>query len=343
MVRLVLTLMAASAVVFSQGNPVDAGLWEKFWAKKHAHHNSARGVKHNHYHHHRAHKDCGGSWAKPCQSSKPCNCKHHASTAPTYPPPVYQTQSFQPEMYSYPAQPPVQQTYVPPPLPPAQVSYPPPAPVVQPPVAVATPTVSWQNVNRLEYRLQPQVQSVPVTCQKTVTVDEGSWHKVWVPKPVVKQVAQTVYQQQTVYQPVLHQVSQQIPQYNYVARQSVTQPWCYPSANWLGYGCPPSMPAAISPSMNYSVQPSTLAPLMVPGPRAPVTLGREIEPLESLDSMPLEQTVPEPRADATYGNLTPVSPAASGSSPARAASSGMFVPAPSAASLWRARQSTRMK
>ncbi len=328
MQRLVLSVLTAAAVVLIPSNRVSAGLWEKFWAKKHAYHNSARGVKHNHYHHHRADK-CGTS------ACKSCKCSSHAYAAPSYPSPVYQPPVYQP-----------QPTYQP------SVYQP---PVYQQPISVpvTAPAVSWQNVSRLEYRLQPQVQTVPVTRHRSVTVDEGGWHKVWVPKPVVKQVPETVYQSQTVYQSVPYQVTQQVPRVNYVSHQIA--PPCYatqPGANWLGYGCLSSLPTLSSllaprpaPQMQYSLQPSTL---IVPPSfaRPPVTLGREIEPLESLESLPPilppVRPVPEPRAD--YGRLTPVRAAESNPAPTRSASgSGMFVPAPSAANIWRARQASRLQ
>ena len=212
MKRLVLSVLTAVAVVMIPSNRVSAGLWEKFWAKKHAYHNSARGVKHNHYHHHRADK-CGTS------ACKSCKCDSHAYSAPSYPPGGYPPPAYQPSVY----QPPVYQQPV--------------------SVPVTTPAPTWQNVSRLEYRLQPQVQTVPVTRHRTVTVDEGGWHKIWVPKPVVKQVPETVYQPQTVYRSVPYQVTRQVPQVSDVSRPVNVatpisfRPPCYltrPNANWLG-------------------------------------------------------------------------------------------------------------
>lgn len=361
MQRLVLSGLATVALLLVPSDRVSAGLWEKFWAKKHTYHNSLRGVKHNHYHHHKyghkagphksgSHKSghCGTSACKSCAGGS------HAYAAPVYPPtgyqyPAYQPQAYQPPAYQPPVchgpayqppvyQPPVQQTYVAPPVVPQPV-----------PLPVATPTVSWQNVSRLEYRLQPQTQTIPVTRHRTVTVDEGSWQKIWVPKVVAKQVPETVYQQQTVYQQVPYQVTQQVPQVSYVSRQmAVARPApcqaVYPRANWLGFGCPPPMAASSPLPVPYSLQRSTLSPLVLPplGVRAPVTLGREIEPLENTAPGQFQQRVPEPRAD--YGGLTPVQAADSNATPARAASTnGMFVPAPSAASIWRARQGTRLR
>ena len=331
MQRLVLSVLATVAVLLIPSNSASAGLWEKFWAKKHAHHNSARGVKHNHYHHHRAGK-CGTS------ACKSCECKSHAFTAPAcqsavYQPPVYQSSIYQPPVYQT-------STYQP--------------PVYQQPVSVpvATPAVTWQNVSRVEYRLQPQTQAVPVTRHRSVTVDEGGWHKIWVPKPVVKHVPETVYPQQTVYQSVPYQVTQQVPRVSYVSSQVAVptrtpisyRPPCYstyPSANWLGYGSPP-MAAPVTAPLRYSLQPSTLAVPSFPIVRPPVTLGREIEPLDSHESFPPVRPVPEPRAD--YGQLTPVRAAESNPGRTQSASeSGMFVPAPSAANIWRARQMPRLR
>ena len=45
----------------------------------------------------------------------------------------------------------------------------------------------------------PRTTTVPVTTYKQVTVDEGCWQRVWVPKMVTKQIQCTQYQKQTSY------------------------------------------------------------------------------------------------------------------------------------------------
>lgn len=318
-VRVVLCSLAMAAIVFSGVSPAKAGLWEKFWAKKHAHHNSKRGVHHNHYHHHKVH-GCGHSSHKDDKhcgkaSGGPCHCQHYA-TAPVYHPPipaapvyqqqapVYQQQAAIPAYQPLAAptyQVPIQQTLVPRPvaIQPQPAPYvPPAAPILQPPI------VRWQDTSQIQYRVLPQPQ--------------------------------TVYRQQTVYQPVVQQVSLPTPRYQLVAtRFSTPPPLCYPSPNWLGFGCPPAPMIGPAP---YRMQPTIVTPVIVPGPRAPVTLGREIEPLENLAPTPTFGPVPEPRGAATYGNPTPVRAALASPPTPRAAASGLFVPAPSAAAIWRARR-----
>lgn len=311
--RLVLCSLAAIAVVVSPATSAEAGLWEKFWAKKHAHHNAKRGYHHHHFHHHKLHgcKDCrhdkddkhckshghckdrqpcGKSSGSPC-----CPCQHYA-TAPVYQPPIVSAAPVQQYAAIPPYKPiaapayqvPLQQTLAPQPvLPQPVVTQPVPAPILQPPVA--TPQVTMQ--------------------------------------PVV--------QNRVIYQPVTHQVTHVVPRYRLVSTR-ISAPPCYPSANWLGFGCPPPAPMVPSP---YVAPPATLTPMIVPTPRAPVTLGREILPLEELAPAPSSGPVPEPRADAGYGAPIPVRAAQLEPEKHRTASaSGLFVPAPSAAAIWRARR-----
>ena len=56
------------------------------------------------------------------------------------------------------------------------------------------------------------VENIPVTSYKNVTVDEGGYQMVWVPKPVTKQVAQTTMQQQVKTVAVPSQTTRRIPQ-----------------------------------------------------------------------------------------------------------------------------------
>ena len=55
------------------------------------------------------------------------------------------------------------------------------------------------------------VENIPVTTCKNVTVDEGSFQSVWVPKPVTKQVAQTMIQQRVKTVSVPVQVKRRVP------------------------------------------------------------------------------------------------------------------------------------
>ncbi len=72
--------------------------------------------------------------------------------------------------------------------------------------------VSYQDVTRVGYRQEAHCETVPVTTHHQVTVDEGNYQMVWVPKPVTKTVAQTVLQQRVGYRNVPYQYTERVQQ-----------------------------------------------------------------------------------------------------------------------------------
>jgi hypothetical protein len=68
-----------------------------------------------------------------------------------------------------------------------------------------------QTVTRTLMKRQAETVTVPVTVNRQVTVDEGCYQLVWVPKPVTRNVPETRYQQQVCYRDVPYQVTQQVP------------------------------------------------------------------------------------------------------------------------------------
>lgn len=104
-------------------------------------------------------------------------------------------------------------------VPPPQVTCTTPQPVVQTQTRLQ-PVVETQyrqeqytvykEVPRIDYRVEQQNVTVPVTTYRQVTVDEGNYQQVWVPKMVSKMVPQTAYQQQTVCKTVPYQTTQRI-------------------------------------------------------------------------------------------------------------------------------------
>ena len=72
--------------------------------------------------------------------------------------------------------------------------------------------ITYQTVPQVQYQRQTYVENVPVVSYQNVTVDEGGYQMVWVPRPVQKQVAQTVLQPQVRYRDVAVQVNQQVAQ-----------------------------------------------------------------------------------------------------------------------------------
>ena len=238
-----------------------------------------------------------------------------------------------------------------------------------------TPVVTYKDVTRTEYRLQAQSVTVPVTTQQTVTVDEGGWQQVWVPKIVSKQIPTTTYQQQTVYQQVPYQVSQRIPQVTYQQTTTMVPRMtghvasgcntCGAGNTWTSHAhnhgsVTGSSPVVLGPIIGAPVvsNPVTIGgPVALPmyGSSGPVQLGRELQPLNSTGTSESASSAIGPIPDPAYldtpqasntGQWTPVLAAASeqpsrprsaSPAPRTSSASGMFVPAPSAASVWRSR------
>ncbi|MCY2968331.1 MAG: hypothetical protein NT069_32655 [Planctomycetota bacterium] len=64
-----------------------------------------------------------------------------------------------------------------------------------------------------EYRTQPVQETVPTTVMENVTVDEGGYQTVWVPRLTTKPVAKTVYQTRIGYRTVPVQVTRRVQEY----------------------------------------------------------------------------------------------------------------------------------
>ncbi|WP_417848475.1 hypothetical protein [Thalassoglobus sp.] len=94
----------------------------------------------------------------------------------------------------------------------------PPVPVVRAPVCPQVQTTyrqeqvtTYQPVTRTHVRREAVSVNVPVTTHKQVTVDEGGYKMVWVPKLTTKTVAETKLQQQVQYRDVPYQVVENVP------------------------------------------------------------------------------------------------------------------------------------
>jgi hypothetical protein len=72
--------------------------------------------------------------------------------------------------------------------------------------------VNYCDVKKTCYRQEQFCYTVPVTKVDCVTVDEGCYKTIWVPKPVVKQVPRTEYQQRVGCRNVPYEVCQKVPQ-----------------------------------------------------------------------------------------------------------------------------------
>ncbi|WP_339910755.1 hypothetical protein [Symmachiella dynata] len=194
--------------------------------------------------------------------------------------------------------------------------------------------ISYQDVAQTEYRQESFYQSVPVTTYENVTVDEGSYQQVWVPKLTTKTVAKQGYQTQLSQRTVPYQVTRRIPR---VTTQLVPE-------QRISYQT--SYTTSYIPPVYTTYNTALLPPLTTPIVTAPISTPLATNPIprRSYESSSLAP-VPDPEFDES-GRSTNVS--RSTSIPRRAASndrydgyrsstttaSKKFVPAPSAATVW---------
>lgn len=248
------------------------------------------------------------------------------------------------------------------------------------------PVVTYRDVSQTEYRQQAYTETVPQTTYRTVNVDEGSYQQVWVPKVVTKQVAETVYQQQTRYRSVPYQVTRRVPQLStrLVPQQSVRyvpqqfQTVLNPGCSTCGGGAPNSAMAVpeVAPPINTSYAlpsyspyarslPQTAYAQPLPAFAPPITTSQAVSlsaGTGSIATMPT-LTVPTDSAglvpDARYADVNSASESGEwvtigrrtddpgdtqveGNAPIRSAQrSGLFVPAPSAATVWQVQSAVR--
>src|SRR5579872_4644977 len=80
------------------------------------------------------------------------------------------------------------------------------------------PILQQRDVMAMEYRTEPVLETVPATTVENVTVDEGSYQTVWVPRLTTKAVARTTLQTRSSYRTVPYQVTRRVSEY---ATQSV--------------------------------------------------------------------------------------------------------------------------
>ena len=114
--------------------------------------------------------------------------------------------------------------------------------------------VNYCDVKKTCYRQEQFCYTVPVTKYNCVTVDEGHYQTIWVPKPVVKQIPRTEYQQRTGCRTVPYEVTQKVPQVSticvpehrvrYVPGPSCTSVRAVPGC---AAPCGPVSPGPISP------------------------------------------------------------------------------------------------
>ena len=75
------------------------------------------------------------------------------------------------------------------------------------------PVLQQRDVTATEYRTEPVLETVPATVYENVTIDEGSYQTVWVPRLTTRSLAHTTYQARTAYRTVPYQVTRRVSEY----------------------------------------------------------------------------------------------------------------------------------
>lgn len=238
---------------------------------------------------------------------------------------------------------------------------------------VTRPVMTQRDVVETRYRAEAYNETIPTTAYENVTVDEGGYQTVYVPKMVTKQVAKTVYQNRTSYRTVPYQVTRRVSEcasqtvpvqtIRYVPTTAGTILFGAPTT---AYSLPPTYaggypvvsPAPVTtawqPTPAFTPTPAPTSTAYVPTPAPAAYVPEPYEPRPAPISRHHEHRlapVPDPRfsqQEATpiyrrtaystdaFGAYEPV--VAEPLPPVRHAERGssLFAPAPSAATVWRA-------
>ena len=147
-------------------------------------------------------------------------------------------------------------------------------------------TVTEREITETCYRKESYKETVPVHTTRKVTVDEGCYKMVWVPKIVTKELPETHYVERVAYRTVPYTVTRKIPEvttktvpYNvvkYVPATTVKQtypgtPTCAQAASYAPPSCAAPFASCAAPLPTYvPPAPSSDAPLspMPPEPEA---------------------------------------------------------------------------
>ncbi len=195
------------------------------------------------------------------------------------------------------------------------------------------PVLQQRDVLATEYRTEPVLETVPATVVENVVVDEGSFQTVWVPRLTTKAVARTTYQSHLAYRTVPYQVSRRISEFatQTVPYQAVR--YIPTTGSALAYTPTPGLSTTFLPPI-YAGSPVVAGtyPTLAAAPAYPT-------PIASSPAGSAAGLVPDARyADAPVTPISPRSASNSGRySDTRSGDRGssLFVPAPSAAQVWR--------
>ena len=216
---------------------------------------------------------------------------------------------------------------------------------------------TYRDVTETHLQRQQVVENVPVTTCKNVTVDEGGYQMVWVPKPVTKQVTQTTVRQQVKTVEVPVQVTRRVPQLTtqmvpvpsvqYVTQQvpvqmmTMARPACDACSNNQAFGLPLLAPQIGGYAPMY--QPAPDASAMVPQYTAINSMAPQTVqvPVPAYQPAPAA-VVPRSAASDVYETVpareVPL-PKDEVTAPAPVRKTSMFTGVPSAAAVWQSRNS----
>jgi len=200
-----------------------------------------------------------------------------------------------------------------------------------------------QPVTTTRVRREATTVEVPVTRTRQVTVDEGAYKTVWVPKMVTKNVQETTVQKQVQYRDVPYQVTQHVPRtHTQMVPQRTVQ--MVPQTR-VGFvpGCAGCGPTAVQQHAMAPpiAMPSTTAPVTaVPVPN-PTTSASPTKPIDSAQNIPQGDWVKVPAKSAqakpiqqqSYqhaGQATEAKATNKKAAPPRR----LFRPVPTAAAVW---------
>lgn len=141
------------------------------------------------------------------------------------------------------------------------------------------PVTTYMNVPKTVMRQEAVQVQVPTTTYQQVTVDEGGYQQVWVPRMVTKNVPQTVMQTQIQYRQVPQTVMERVPQVStqWLPQQPLLGSVYAPSVAYGAASYPIATPTTVTPVPEYNPAPLNPVPspmgdaAAVPRPMAPQT------------------------------------------------------------------------
>ncbi|MCA8999887.1 MAG: hypothetical protein KDA80_23025 [Planctomycetaceae bacterium] len=197
-------------------------------------------------------------------------------------------------------------------------------------------------ITRTERKLEAYVEDVPTTTYRQVTVDEGGYQQVWVPKLVTKTVPETTVQKQVKYRTVEREITEQVPQTvtrlvpervasvavkPLIPRPVPTVAVCPPGFAPVTPPAAPLIPAA--PGIVVPSVPNPYSPAVPTPPDQPKPLPENTAQWQKVPRK-ITETDPAPAVELQSYEQTAVRP------PRR-----LFSPAPSAATVWQAQRNPR--